>query len=153
MSSLHDRLRCALLRALIALLLAAGIGLPVLVGIGQGFLLLRFLLIITVIILVCAVLSLRRRLFGITLVIAVLVSGTLYALQRTGPVTDAILLFQDIILSIQGQPIVLSLHGDIAARFIACAAGLIAWLLTSPENGVLPAFMTSVCVFYAVWLS
>ena len=99
-SSLHDRLRCALLRALIALLLAAGIGLPVLVGIGQGFLLLRFLLIITVIILVCAVLSLRRRLFGITLVIAVLVSGTLYALQRTGPVADAILLFQDIILPV-----------------------------------------------------
>ena len=153
MSSLHDHLRCALLRALIALLLAAGIGLPVLVGIGQGFLLLRFLLIITVIILVCAMLSLRRKLFSIALVIAVLVSGTLYALQRTGPVADAILLFQDIILSIQGQPIVLSLHGDIAARFIACAAGLIAWLLTSPENGVLPAFMTSVCVFYAVWLS
>ena len=99
MSSLHDHLRCALLRALIALLLAAGIGLPVLVGIGQGFLLLRFLLIITVIILVCAVLSLHRRLFGIALVIAVLVSGTLYALQRTGPVADAILLFQDIILS------------------------------------------------------
>ena len=60
-------------------------------------------------------LSLRRKLFGIALVIAVLVSGTLYALQRTGPVADAILLFQDIILSIQGQPIVLSLHGDIAA--------------------------------------
>ena len=153
MSSLHDRLRCALLRALIALLLAAGIGLPFLVGIGQGFLLLRFLLIITAVILVCAVLSLRRRLFGIILVIAAVASGALYALRRTGPVADAILLFQDIVLSIQGQSVALALHGDIAARFIACAAGIIAWMLTSPEDGVLPAFMTAVGVFYAVWLA
>ncbi|MBR5383788.1 MAG: hypothetical protein IK133_08185 [Clostridia bacterium] len=153
MSSLHDRLRCALLRTLIALLLAAGIGLPFLFGIGQGFLLLRFLLITTAVILVCAVLSLRRRLFGIALVIAATVSGVLYALRRTGPVADAVLLFKDIVLLIQGQSVALMLHGDIAARFIACAAGLIAWLLTSPEDGVLPAFMAAVCVFYAVWLT
>lgn len=153
MSSLHDRLRCALLRTMIALLLAAGIGLPFLIGVGQGFLLLRFLLIITAVILACAALSLYRKLFGIALVTAAIISGALYAFRSTGPVADAILLFRDIVLSIQGHSVALTLHGDIAARFIACTAGLIAWLLTSPENGVLPAFMTSVSVFYAVWLS
>ena len=67
MLRLRKKLPSALLRALIAWLLALGLGMPLLSGAELHFLLPRYALICAAVALCCAALSLRRRLFPLAL--------------------------------------------------------------------------------------
>ena len=133
MSRPLDKALHALLRALIAFLLALGLGMPLLHGAGQAFLLGRYVLLCAAISLFAAGLSaLRRFLLPLALLALSLWQGVLLT-QRTGFFYNALQLVQSAVLLARGTSTALLLMGDVLCLHLAVLITLLCFALSTPE--------------------
>ena len=128
----RDRVLAALMRALIAWLLALGLGMPLLCGAGQHFLLARYALFSGGAALLCALLSLKKRMLPLTLLILAIVSGVLFT-QKRGLFYDAYTLARALALLLRGERLALSLYGDLLCLQLAVWLPLLGFALSAPD--------------------
>ena len=138
MLRLRKKLPSALLRALIAWLLALGLGMPLLCGAGLHFLLPRYALICAAVALCCAALSLRRRLFPLALGGLLLAQIVLFILGR-GFFRQTLTLGRALLLLLRDMPLATLLYGDWLCLQLAVYLTLFCVALSSPDiDAVLP---------------
>ncbi len=132
MLRLRKKLPSALLRALIAWLLALGLGMPLLCGAGLHFLLPRYALICAGVSLCCAALSLRRWLFPLALGGLILLQLILFILGR-GFFQQTLTLGRALLLLLRDMPLATVLHGDWLCLQLAVYLTLFCDALSSPD--------------------
>jgi len=135
MSRLLENLPRALLRALIAWLLALGLGMPLLCGIGLPFLLSRYILLCAAVCLGCSLLNLRRWVLPAVLLAALALQGALLASGR-GLLQDAVTLARALSLLARGVSLDLLMHGDLLCVQLALLLSLFCYALSSPDLDV-----------------
>ena len=144
MSALRKALPAALMRGLIALLLAAGIGMPLLDALGMGFLLGRYLLICLAVCAFCSLLNLKKRALGLSLLAILLLEGALL-LARRGYFAHTLHLSQAVLLYLRGEELALTLYGDVLCLHLAVALSLFAYFAAAPDTGA-SLFLSVCCV-------
>ena len=132
MLRLRKKLPSALLRALIAWLLALGLGMPLLCGAGLHFLLPRYALICAGVSLCCAALSLRRWLFPLALGGLILLQLILFILGQ-GFFQQTLTLGRALLLLLRDMPLATALHGDWLCLQLAVYLTLFCDALSSPD--------------------
>ena len=132
MLRLRKKLPSALLRALIAWLLALGLGMPLLCGAGLHFLLPRYVLICAAAALCCAALSLKRRLLPLALGTMILIQIVLFILGR-GFFRQTLTLGRALLLLLRDLPLATVLHGDWLCLQLAVYLTLFCDALSSPD--------------------
>ena len=143
MSRLLDKLPTALVRALIALLLALGLGMPLLLSAGQAFLLVRYALLCAAAAVCCALCSLHKKASTIALLAAFISQAVLLVLGR-GFFQQTMELLRALVLLIRDQPLAMTLHGDALCMQLAVFLTLFCFMLSSPDiDAVLPITVTS----------
>ena len=143
MSRLLEKLPAALARGLIALLLALGLGMPLLLAAGQSFLLIRYALICGAAAVCCALCSLHRKAPLIVLVSAVISQAALFAFGR-GYFQQSLELLRALVLLIRNMPLAIALYGDALCTQLAVFLSLFCFMLSSPDIDVaLPITITA----------
>lgn len=143
MLRLPKSLPAALLRALIAWLMTLGLGMPLLCGAGQHFLLARYALISGGAALVCAMLGMKRRLLPLTLAALALVNLLLFALGR-GFFQQTLTLARALLLRMRDLPMATALYGDWLCVQLAVLLTLFCDALSSPDiDAALPVTVSA----------
>ena len=135
MSRLLDKLPAALVRGLITLLLALGLGMPLLLAAGQAFLLTRYALICAATAVCCVLLSLHKR-AALAAGLAILASqAVLFALGR-GFFQQTMQLMRALVLLIRDVPLAMTLYGDALCMQLAVVLSIFCFMLSSPDIDV-----------------
>lgn len=143
MLRLRKKLPAALLRALIAWLLALGLGMPLLCGAELHFLLPRYALLCAAAAVCCVLLSLKRRLFPLALGGLILSQAVLFVLGR-GFFRQTLTLGRALLLLLRDMPLATALYGDWLCLQLAVYLTLFCDALSSPDiDAVLPVTIVS----------
>ena len=151
MSRPHEKLIAALLRALTAFLLALGLGMPVLHGLGLGFLLGRYVLLCGVTALCCTALGLKRWLLPVALLLLALAQAGLLAAGR-GFFADTVRLGRALLVTLRGEPLALSLYGDVLCAQLGVLIPLFCYALSTPDADAALAVTAVSGVLGAQWM-
>lgn len=148
MSRLRKKLPAALLRALIAWLMALGLGMPLLCGAALYFLLPRYMLLCGAVALACAIFSLRKWLLEGALGAAMLLEIVLFLAGR-GFFRQTMTLIQAMY---RDMPLAAALYGDWLCALLAVFLTLFCNVLSSPDIDVaLPVTIVS-AVLSVEWM-
>ena len=143
MLRLREKIPEALARGLITLLLALGMGMPLLAAAGQSFLLPRYAMLCAAVSVFCALLNLRRRLLAWGLLLLALGQGLLFAFGQ-GFFQQTLQLMRALVLLIRDVPLAMVLNGDALCCQLAIWLTLFCYMLSSPDIDVaLPVTITA----------
>ena len=143
MSRLLDKLPAALARGLITLLLALGLGMPLLLAAGQSFLLARYALLCAGAAVCCALFSLDKRAALAALLTAAGSQAMLFIFGR-GYFQQSVHLLRALVLLIRNMPLAMTLYGDALCMQLAIFLTLFCFMLSSPDIDVsLPITITA----------
>ena len=135
MSRLRDKGLRAALSALIAWLLALGLGLPLLKGFGLEGQMLRFAVCTAGLSGVFSLLRTRKYLFSLSLLLAAAAAGVHYLLGG-GWIQSALNAGNAIAMHLRGAGVALPLYGDTIALQLTLYCALLGTALASPDNGL-----------------
>ena len=151
MSRLREKGLRAALSALIAWLLALGLGLPLLRGLGLSGQMLRYACCTAGLALLLALLRTRKYLLPLSLLLFAAAAGVHYLLGG-GWLQDALNAGNAIVLHLRGAGVALPLYGDTIAIQLALYASLLGAMLASPDNGMYaPVFIVG-SLLCSMWL-
>lgn len=151
MSRLREKIPAALARGLITLLLALGMGMPLLAAAGQHFLLLRYGLLCAAVAASCAVLNLRSRVLGFGLLAFAVSQAVLFAFGQ-GFFQQSLQLLRALVLLIRDVPLAMTLHGDALCSQLAVGLTLFCYMLSSPDIDVVLPITISAGLLAGGWM-
>lgn len=133
----------ALLRFLITLFLALGLGMPILHGTGFSFLLLRYALLCSGTALFCSLISMKKGLLPAAL-LAVAALQAVLLLFGTGFFRDSLRLFRAFALYLKDMPLAVALCSDALCSQLAVFLTLFCYALSGPDvETVLPVTISA----------
>ena len=151
MSRLRDKGLRAALSALIAWLLALGLGLPLLKGFGLEGQMLRFAVCTAGLSGVFSLLRTRKYLFSLSLLLAAAAAGVHYLLGG-GWIQSALNAGNAIAMHLRGAGVALPLYGDTIALQLTLYCALLGTALASPDNGLYAPIFIVGSLLCSMWL-
>ena len=151
MSRLRDKGLRAALSALIAWLLALGLGLPLLKGFGLEGQMLRFAVCTAGLSGVFSLLRTRKYLFSLSLLLAAAAAGVHYLLGG-GWIQSALNAGNAIAMHLRGAGVALPLYGDTIALQLTLYCALLGTALASPDNGLYAPIFIVGSLLCSTWL-
>ena len=151
MSRLRDKGLRAALSALIAWLLALGLGLPLLKGFGLEGQMLRFAVCTAGLSGVFSLLRTRKYLFSLSLLLAAAAAGVHYLLGG-GWIQSALNAGNAIAMHLRGAGVALPLYGDTIALQLTLCCALLGTALASPDNGLYAPIFIVGSLLCSMWL-
>ena len=151
MSRLRDKGLRAALSALIAWLLALGLGLPLLKGFGLEGQMLRFAVCTAGLSGVFSLLRTRKYLFSMSLLLAAAAAGVHYLLGG-GWIQSALNAGNAIAMHLRGAGVALPLYGDTIALQLTLYCALLGTALASPDNGLYAPIFIVGSLLCSMWL-